>query len=56
SAERIVLSDIYNEQLADALSSNPNLIELLLYCNALRSWGVKLLCQRLRHPKYKLQN
>ncbi|KAB0400570.1 hypothetical protein E2I00_002539 [Balaenoptera physalus] len=39
SAKRNVWPDIYNEQLADALSSNPNLIEQVLYCNALRSCG-----------------
>ncbi|XP_014688814.3 NACHT, LRR and PYD domains-containing protein 12 [Equus asinus] len=54
--ERNILPDAYSEQLASALSTNPNLIELVLYRNALGSRGVKLLCQGLRHPNCKLQN
>ncbi|XP_058386150.1 NACHT, LRR and PYD domains-containing protein 12 [Diceros bicornis minor] len=56
SSERNVLPDAYSEQLAATLSTNPNLIELVLYRNALGSRGVKLLCQGLRHPNCKLQN
>nr|KAF6407581.1 NLR family pyrin domain containing 12 [Molossus molossus] len=56
SPERNVLPDAYSDQLATALSTNPNLIELALYHNALGSRGVKLLCQGLRHPNCKLQN
>lgn len=56
SPERNVLPDAYSEQLAMALSTNPNLIELALYRNALGNRGVKLLCQGLRHPNCKLQN
>ncbi|EPQ05814.1 NACHT, LRR and PYD domains-containing protein 12 [Myotis brandtii] len=56
SPERNVLPDAYSDQLANALSTNPNLIELALYHNALGSQGVKLLCQGLRHPNCKLQN
>ncbi|XP_006765440.1 PREDICTED: NACHT, LRR and PYD domains-containing protein 12 [Myotis davidii] len=56
SPERNVLPDAYSDQLATALSSNPNLIELALHHNALGSQGVKLLCQGLRHPNCKLQN
>ncbi|PNJ42142.1 NLRP12 isoform 2 [Pongo abelii] len=54
--ERTVLLDAYSEHLAAALCTNPNLIELSLYRNALGSRGVKLLCQGLRHPNCKLQN
>ncbi|XP_014410068.2 NACHT, LRR and PYD domains-containing protein 12 [Camelus ferus] len=54
--ERNVLPDAYSEQLASALSTNPNLVELVLYSNALGGQGVKLLCQGLRHPNCKLQN
>ncbi|XP_064236956.1 NACHT, LRR and PYD domains-containing protein 12 isoform X1 [Aotus nancymaae] len=54
--ERTVLLDAYSEHLAAALCTNPNLIELALYRNALGSRGVKLLCQGLRHPNCKLQN
>ncbi|XP_078216983.1 NACHT, LRR and PYD domains-containing protein 12 isoform X2 [Callithrix jacchus] len=54
--ERTVLLDAYSEHLAVALCTNPNLIELALYRNALGSRGVKLLCQGLRHPNCKLQN
>ncbi|XP_016072710.1 PREDICTED: NACHT, LRR and PYD domains-containing protein 12 isoform X2 [Miniopterus natalensis] len=56
SPERNVLPDAYSEQLATALSTNPNLTELALHHNALGSRGVKLLCQGLRHPNCKLQN
>ncbi|XP_054443233.1 NACHT, LRR and PYD domains-containing protein 12 isoform X2 [Pteronotus mesoamericanus] len=56
SPERNVLPDAYSEQLATALSTNPNLTELALSHNALGSRGVKLLCQGLRHPNCKLQN
>ncbi|KAB1274576.1 NACHT protein; LRR and PYD domains-containing protein 12 [Camelus dromedarius] len=56
SPERNVLPDAYSEQLASALSTNPNLVELVLYSNALGGQGVKLLCQGLRHPNCKLQN
>uniref|UniRef100_A0A452RMC9 NLR family pyrin domain containing 12 n=1 Tax=Ursus americanus TaxID=9643 RepID=A0A452RMC9_URSAM len=51
-----VLPEAYSKQLAAALSTNPNLTELVLYRNALGSRGVKLLCQGLRHPGCKLQN
>uniref|UniRef100_A0A8I5N8M8 NACHT, LRR and PYD domains-containing protein 12 n=1 Tax=Papio anubis TaxID=9555 RepID=A0A8I5N8M8_PAPAN len=54
--ERTVLLDAYSEHLAAALCTNPNLVELSLYRNALGSRGVKLLCQGLRHPSCKLQN
>ncbi|XP_012355436.2 NACHT, LRR and PYD domains-containing protein 12 isoform X3 [Nomascus leucogenys] len=54
--ERTILLDAYSEHLAAALCTNPNLIELSLYRNALGSRGVKLLCQGLRHPNCKLQN
>nr|XP_045235584.1 NACHT, LRR and PYD domains-containing protein 12 isoform X4 [Macaca fascicularis] len=54
--ERTVLLDAYSEHLAAALCTNPNLVELSLYQNALGSRGVKLLCQGLRHPSCKLQN
>ncbi|XP_006868383.1 PREDICTED: NACHT, LRR and PYD domains-containing protein 12 [Chrysochloris asiatica] len=54
--ERSVLPNAYSEHLAAALHNNPNLIELVLYHNALGSRGVKLLCQGLRHPNCKLQN
>nr|KAF6411127.1 NLR family pyrin domain containing 12 [Rousettus aegyptiacus] len=54
--ERNILPDAYSEQLAAALSTNPNLMELALYRNALGSRGVKLLCQGLQHPNCKLQN
>ncbi|EPY85123.1 NACHT, LRR and PYD domains-containing protein 12 isoform 1 [Camelus ferus] len=54
--ERNVLPDAYSKQLASALSTNPNLVELVLYSNALGGQGVKLLCQGLRHPNCKLQN
>ncbi|XP_036901508.1 NACHT, LRR and PYD domains-containing protein 12 isoform X2 [Sturnira hondurensis] len=56
SPERNILPDGYSEQLATALSTNPNMVELALYQNALGSRGVKLLCQGLRHPRCKLQN
>ncbi|KAF6078822.1 NLR family pyrin domain containing 12 [Phyllostomus discolor] len=56
SPERNILPDAYSEQLATALSTNPNMVELALYQNALGSRGVKLLCQGLRHPNCKLQN
>ena len=56
SPERHVLPDIYSEQLAAALSTNPSLVELALHSNALGSRGVKLLCQGLRHPNCRLQN
>uniref|UniRef100_A0A8C0KYS9 NLR family pyrin domain containing 12 n=1 Tax=Canis lupus dingo TaxID=286419 RepID=A0A8C0KYS9_CANLU len=51
-----VLPDAYSKQLAAALSTNPNLTELVLYRSALGSRGVRLLCQGLRHPSCKLQN
>uniref|UniRef100_A0A452RMI9 NLR family pyrin domain containing 12 n=1 Tax=Ursus americanus TaxID=9643 RepID=A0A452RMI9_URSAM len=54
--EKHVLPEAYSKQLAAALSTNPNLTELVLYRNALGSRGVKLLCQGLRHPGCKLQN
>ncbi|XP_077837293.1 NACHT, LRR and PYD domains-containing protein 12 isoform X9 [Macaca mulatta] len=54
--ERTILLDAYSEHLAAALCTNPNLVELSLYRNALGSRGVKLLCQGLRHPSCKLQN
>ncbi|XP_037014312.2 NACHT, LRR and PYD domains-containing protein 12 isoform X1 [Artibeus jamaicensis] len=54
--ERNILPDGYSEQLATALSTNPNMVELALYQNALGSRGVKLLCQGLRYPNCKLQN
>uniref|UniRef100_A0A8C7AFE2 NLR family pyrin domain containing 12 n=1 Tax=Neovison vison TaxID=452646 RepID=A0A8C7AFE2_NEOVI len=44
------------KQLAAALSTKPNLTELVLSRNALGSRGVRLLCQGLRHPGCKLQN
>ncbi|KAK1329764.1 hypothetical protein QTO34_009947 [Cnephaeus nilssonii] len=53
---RNVLPDAYSEHLAAALSTNPHLIELALYHNALGSQGVRLLCHGLRHPNCKLQN
>ncbi|XP_011383931.1 NACHT, LRR and PYD domains-containing protein 12 isoform X2 [Pteropus vampyrus] len=56
SPERNILPDAYSEQLAAALSTNPNLMELALYRNALGNRGVKLLCQGLQHPNCKLQN
>ncbi|XP_040108147.1 NACHT, LRR and PYD domains-containing protein 12 [Oryx dammah] len=56
SPERHVLPDVYSEQLAAALSTNPSLLELALHSNALGSRGVKLLCQGLRHPNCRLQN
>ncbi|XP_010832108.1 PREDICTED: NACHT, LRR and PYD domains-containing protein 12 [Bison bison bison] len=56
SPERHILPDIYSEQLAAALSTNPSLVELALHSNALGSRGVKLLCQGLRHPNCRLQN
>ncbi|XP_042088303.1 NACHT, LRR and PYD domains-containing protein 12 isoform X2 [Ovis aries] len=56
SPERHVLPDVYSEQLAAALSTNPSLVELALHSNALGSQGVKLLCQGLRHPNCRLQN
>ncbi|KAM8787455.1 NACHT, LRR and PYD domains-containing protein 12 isoform 2-T2 [Rhynchonycteris naso] len=54
--ERNILPDAYSEQLATALSTNPNLVELALDHNALGGRGVKLLCQGLRHSNCKLQN
>ncbi|KAK2490816.1 hypothetical protein MC885_007866 [Smutsia gigantea] len=54
--EKNLLPDAYGEQLGAALSTNPNLTELVLYRIALGSRGVKLLCQGLRHPSCKLQN
>ncbi|XP_003638899.1 NACHT, LRR and PYD domains-containing protein 12 isoform X1 [Canis lupus familiaris] len=54
--EKNVLPDAYSKQLAAALSTNPNLTELVLYRSALGSRGVRLLCQGLRHPSCKLQN
>ncbi|XP_008072067.1 NACHT, LRR and PYD domains-containing protein 12 isoform X2 [Carlito syrichta] len=54
--ERNILLDTYSKHLAAALCTNPNLIELALYRNALGSRGVKLLCQGLEHPNCKLQN
>ncbi|XP_049757545.1 NACHT, LRR and PYD domains-containing protein 12 [Elephas maximus indicus] len=56
SPERNILPNAYSDDLAAALCTNPNLIELVLYRNALGSQGVKLLCQGLRHPNCKLQN
>ncbi|XP_004381793.2 NACHT, LRR and PYD domains-containing protein 12 isoform X1 [Trichechus manatus latirostris] len=56
SPEKNLLPNAYSENLAAALCTNPNLIELVLYRNALGSRGVKLLCQGLRHPNCKLQN
>ncbi|XP_013854191.2 NACHT, LRR and PYD domains-containing protein 12 isoform X1 [Sus scrofa] len=56
SPERNLLPDAYSEQLAAALSTSPNLVELVLYSNALGSRGVKLLCQGLGHPNCNLQN
>ena len=54
--EKHLLPEAYSKQLAAALSTNPNLTELVLYRNALGSRGVRLLCQGLRHPGCKLQN
>nr|ACH53086.1 PYRIN-containing APAF1-like protein 7 isoform 2 (predicted) [Otolemur garnettii] len=54
--ERNVLLDAYSQHLAAALCTNPDLVELGLYRNALGSQGVKLLCQGLRHPGCRLQN
>ncbi|XP_017652277.1 NACHT, LRR and PYD domains-containing protein 12 [Nannospalax galili] len=54
--ERNMLPDLYNEHISAAVCTNPNLIELALYRNALGSQGVQLLCQGLRHPNCKLQN
>ncbi|XP_076986955.1 NACHT, LRR and PYD domains-containing protein 12 [Tamandua tetradactyla] len=56
SPERNILPVAYSEHLATTLCTNPHLIELVLYRNALGSRGVKLLCQGLRHPNCKLQN
>nr|XP_036881638.1 NACHT, LRR and PYD domains-containing protein 12 isoform X1 [Manis javanica] len=56
SPEKNLLPDAYGEQLSAALSTNPNLTELVLCHIALGSRGVKLLCQGLRHPSCKLQN
>ncbi|XP_003801633.2 NACHT, LRR and PYD domains-containing protein 12 [Otolemur garnettii] len=56
SPERNVLLDAYSQHLAAALCTNPDLVELGLYRNALGSQGVKLLCQGLRHPGCRLQN
>ena len=39
------MPDAYSKQLTAALSTNPNLVELALYNNALGSQGAKLLCQ-----------
>ncbi|XP_012863441.2 NACHT, LRR and PYD domains-containing protein 12 [Echinops telfairi] len=54
--ERDMLPNAYSEHLAAALATNPNLMELVLYRNALGSRGVRLLCQGLRHPNCQLQN
>lgn len=55
-AEKNLLPEAYSKQLAAALSTKPNLTELVLSRNALGSRGVRLLCQGLRHPGCKLQN
>ncbi|XP_068953272.1 NACHT, LRR and PYD domains-containing protein 12-like isoform X2 [Petaurus breviceps papuanus] len=55
-SERNVLPEAYCEHLAASLSTNRNLIELVLYRNALGNRGAKLLCQGLRHPNCQLQN
>ncbi|XP_074076160.1 NACHT, LRR and PYD domains-containing protein 12-like [Macrotis lagotis] len=55
-SEKNVLPEAYCKNLAVALSTNRNLIELVLYRNALGNRGVKLLCQGLRHPNCQLQN
>ncbi|XP_072472240.1 NACHT, LRR and PYD domains-containing protein 12-like [Notamacropus eugenii] len=55
-SERNVLPEAYCEHLAAVLSTNQNLIELVLYRNALGNQGVRLLCQGLRHPNCQLQN
>ncbi|XP_055993226.1 NACHT, LRR and PYD domains-containing protein 12 [Sorex fumeus] len=54
--ERSVLPAAYGEQLAEALSTNPGLLELALYRTALGNQGVRLLCQGVRHPSCRLQN
>uniref|UniRef100_A0A8C7A8X8 NLR family pyrin domain containing 12 n=1 Tax=Neovison vison TaxID=452646 RepID=A0A8C7A8X8_NEOVI len=54
--EKNLLPEAYSKQLAAALSTKPNLTELVLSRNALGSRGVRLLCQGLRHPGCKLQN
>ncbi|XP_036600416.1 NACHT, LRR and PYD domains-containing protein 12 isoform X2 [Trichosurus vulpecula] len=55
-SESNVLPEAYCEHLATALSTNRNLVELVLYRNALGNRGVRLLCQGLRHPNCQLQN
>ncbi|XP_075815285.1 NACHT, LRR and PYD domains-containing protein 12 [Microtus pennsylvanicus] len=50
------LPDVYSAHLSAAVCTNPNLVELALYRHALGSWGVRLLCQGLRHANCKLQN
>ncbi|XP_074163323.1 NACHT, LRR and PYD domains-containing protein 12-like [Sminthopsis crassicaudata] len=55
-SEKDVLPEAYCEHLATALSTNRNLIELVLYRNILGNRGVRLLCQGLRHPNCQLQN
>ncbi|XP_005371476.1 NACHT, LRR and PYD domains-containing protein 12 [Microtus ochrogaster] len=54
--ERNTLPDVYSAHLSAAVCTNPNLVELALYRHALGSWGVRLLCQGLRHANCKLQN
>ncbi|XP_027715837.1 NACHT, LRR and PYD domains-containing protein 12-like isoform X2 [Vombatus ursinus] len=54
--ERNFLPEAYCQHLAAALSANRNLVELVLYRNALGNRGAKLLCQGLRHPNCHLQN
>ncbi|KAL6086220.1 hypothetical protein STEG23_022494, partial [Scotinomys teguina] len=54
--ERNTLPDVYSAHLSAAVCTNPNLIELALYRNALGSRGVQLLCQGLRHANCKIQN
>ncbi|XP_007492316.1 NACHT, LRR and PYD domains-containing protein 12 [Monodelphis domestica] len=55
-SEKNILPETYCEHLAAALSTNRNLVELVLYRNALGDRGVRLLCQGLRHPNCQLQN
>ncbi|XP_036032392.1 NACHT, LRR and PYD domains-containing protein 12 [Onychomys torridus] len=56
SQERNTLPDVYSAHLSAAVCTNPNLMELALYRNALGSRGVRLLCQGLRHANCKIQN
>ncbi|XP_059109624.1 NACHT, LRR and PYD domains-containing protein 12 [Peromyscus eremicus] len=54
--ERNTLPDVYSAHLSAAVCTNPNLMELALYRNALGSRGVRLLCHGLRHANCKIQN